>query len=61
MRYTPDINSTELATRLRKQHDVLIVPGDHFQMDRYLRIGYGGDPLPLDEALQRIGECLRAI
>jgi aspartate/methionine/tyrosine aminotransferase len=50
-----------LATRLRKQHDVLIVPGDHFQMDRYLRIGYGGDPLPLDEALQRIGECLRAI
>ena len=61
MHYTPPINSTEFATRLRKQHDVLIVPGDHFQMDGYVRIGYGGDPLQLDEALQRTGECLRAV
>jgi len=61
MHYTPAINSTELATRLRKRHDVLIVPGDHFQMDGYVRIGYGGDPLQLDEALQRTGECLRAV
>lgn len=59
--YTPAINSTELATRLRKRHDVLIVPGDHFQMDGYVRIGYGGDPLRLEEALQRTGECLRAV
>lgn len=59
--YVPTINSTELATRLRKQHDVLLVPGDHFKMDGYVRIGYGGDPRRLDEALQRTGECLRAV
>ena len=61
LRYTPTINSTEFATRLRKEHDVLIVPGDHFRMDGYLRLGFGGDPRQLEEALRRTGEALRAV
>jgi aspartate/methionine/tyrosine aminotransferase len=61
LKYTLAINSTDLATRLRKQHDVLIVPGDHFQMDGYLRIGYGGEAHRLEEALRRTGECLRTV
>lgn len=61
LRYRPALNSTELATRLRKQHDVLVVPGDHFQMDGYLRIGYGGDPRRLEEGLRRTGEFLRTL
>jgi aspartate/methionine/tyrosine aminotransferase len=40
-RYTMPINSTALATRLRDEESALIVPGDHFGMDGYLRFGIG--------------------
>ena len=43
---------------LRKEKDVLIVPGDHFGMDRYLRIGYGPEPAYLREALDLVHELL---
>jgi aspartate/methionine/tyrosine aminotransferase len=44
--------------RLRDERSVLVVPGDHFGMDGYLRIGFGGDPLVLTRALELIGEVL---
>ena len=43
-RYHHAINSTELVTRLRVEKSVLIVPGDHFGMDHYLRLGFGDNP-----------------
>ena len=43
VRYHHAINSTELVNRLREQKSVLIVPGDHFGMDGYLRIGFGDE------------------
>ena len=55
------INSSELAERLRREKSVLIVPGDHFSMDGYMRIGTG---LPTDyllEGLGRVDELLRKI
>jgi len=61
LRYRPAVNSTELATQLRKAHDVLVVPGDHFQLDRYVRIGYGGEKRLLEEGLRRTGEFLRTL
>jgi len=61
LRYQPRVNSTELATRLRKAHDVLVVPGDHFQLDGHIRIGYGGDKRLLEEGLRRIAEFLRTV
>ena len=33
----------QLIERLRDEHSVLVVPGDHFEMDGYLRIGFGTD------------------
>ena len=39
VRYNYRINSTELVTRLRDEKSVLVVPGDHFGMDGYLRLG----------------------
>ena len=30
-----------LVERLRDEQSVLLVPGDHFEMDGYLRIGFG--------------------
>ncbi len=58
VRYHPPINSTTFAKRLHTEHSVLVVPGDHFQMDGYLRIGYGGQAQVLEEGLRRIGSLL---
>lgn len=40
-RYALPINSTALVTRLRDEESALVVPGDHFGMDHYLRFGVG--------------------
>jgi aspartate/methionine/tyrosine aminotransferase len=58
VRYQHGINSTELVHRLREQKSVLIVPGDHFGMDGYLRIGFGDRPAYLREGLSRLRELL---
>ena len=58
VRYGYDINSTTLVERLRDERGVLVVPGDHFDMDRYLRLGFGSHPALLNGALDRIGELL---
>jgi hypothetical protein len=37
--------------------DLLVVPGDHFGMDGYLRIGFGPPVGELEEALGRLAEA----
>ena len=58
IRYQLDMNSTELTTRLRKEKSVLVVAGDCYGMDGYLRIGFGAEPEYLRRGLERIGEFL---
>ena len=53
-RYHHGINSSELVTRLRQEKSVLVVPGDHFGMDGYLRIGFGDEPSTLQAGLDRV-------
>jgi aspartate/methionine/tyrosine aminotransferase len=60
-RYQYPINSTELVTRLRDEKSVLVVPGDHFGMDGYLRLGYGDRPTHLREGLDRVHELLATL
>jgi len=61
VRYNYRINSTALVTRLRDEQSVLIVPGDHFGMDGYLRLGYGERPDYLREALDRVHALLSTL
>lgn len=61
MRYSHQIGSTALVERLRDERSVLVAPGDHFGMDGFLRIGFGGDPLALTRALDHIGEVLDTV
>ena len=42
-RYKLPISSTALFDRLRNEQSVLITPGDHFGLGRYIRVGYGYD------------------
>lgn len=58
MRYGHAINSTVLIERLRDEQSLLIVPGDHFDMDGYLRIGFGSNPEHLAGGLDRLGALL---
>ncbi|MFH1574735.1 MAG: aminotransferase class I/II-fold pyridoxal phosphate-dependent enzyme [Acidobacteriota bacterium] len=58
--YDLPLNSTELIERLLREKSVLVVPGDHFGMDRYLRIGYGPPPEYLREALELVHEVLES-
>jgi len=55
-RYRSPVNSSELAERLRRDHDVLIVPGDQFSMDHFIRLGFGPPRPDLIEALLRVRE-----
>jgi len=58
LRYPHDLRSVEIAERLRTEHSVLVVPGEFFEMDGCLRIGFGSDPEYLTSALTFIGEFL---
>jgi aspartate/methionine/tyrosine aminotransferase len=51
-RYDAPVGSTEFAEKLRVEKDVLVVPGDHFGMDHFVRIGFGN---PEDELLAALG------
>ncbi|HMD34137.1 MAG TPA: aminotransferase class I/II-fold pyridoxal phosphate-dependent enzyme [Vicinamibacterales bacterium] len=61
VRYRHPINSTELVTRLREEKSVLVVPGDHFGMDGYLRIGFGDEVDYLQQGLERLHQLLESI
>ncbi len=58
VRYNLAVNSTALIQRLLKEKSVLVVPGDHFGMDHYLRIGYGPPPDYLAQGLDLIHEVI---
>ena len=58
LRYHLDVNSTELTDRLRDEKSVLVVPGDHFGMDQFVRISFGLPHDYLMPALDRIHELI---
>jgi len=60
-RYSLDINSMDLIDKLRVEKSVLLVPGDQFEMDRYIRFGFGEKEDNLIKALDRVEEALEDI
>jgi len=54
VRYHFDMNSTEFTDRLREEKSVFMIPGDHFGMDRFVRISFGLPEDYLTPALDRI-------
>ncbi|HSL20417.1 MAG TPA: aminotransferase class I/II-fold pyridoxal phosphate-dependent enzyme [Vicinamibacterales bacterium] len=58
--YRYPINSTELILKLKDTHSVLIVPGDHFHMDGYFRLGFGSETDYLREGLKRLNALLES-
>jgi aspartate/methionine/tyrosine aminotransferase len=60
-RYSWPLNSTRLVERLRDEQSVLVVPGDQFGMDSFLRIGLGNEPQDLRAGLERIDRVLDSL
>ncbi len=59
-RYDLPVESGELAERLRSERSLLVVPGEHFEMEHYLRIGFGLPEDILRHALDRFTDTLVA-
>ena len=59
--YQMDINSTEYAHKLRTEQSVLIVPGDHYGMDNYLRFGIGSEANYLTEGLSLVSDSIQSL
>jgi hypothetical protein len=57
--YNIQINSTELVMKLLREQSVLLVPGDAFGVDGYLRIGYGSRDLA--DGLALVNNVLRSL
>jgi aspartate/methionine/tyrosine aminotransferase len=59
-RYDADIDCDDLAERLRAEQSVLIVPGSHFGLDRFVRFGIGIPTAQFEAALERVGRTLES-
>jgi aspartate/methionine/tyrosine aminotransferase len=58
VRYDAPIDSGTLAERLRTRQSVLVVPGAHFGLGRYMRLSLGVQPEYMTAALERIAREL---
>src|SRR5207247_3220903 len=58
LRYDLPIGSVALFDRLRREQSVLITPGAHFGIGRYIRIGYGDAAVRMEQGLARIDTTL---
>lgn len=54
VRYDLPMNSTELVHRIREEQSVLLVPGDVFGLDGYLRLGTGPETATIEAGLARL-------
>jgi aspartate/methionine/tyrosine aminotransferase len=61
LKYSMNINSTELSTKLREEKSLFIAPGDCFGMDHYLRIGLGSEKEYLLAGLNLFDDVLAEI
>ncbi len=61
IKYRLPIASVTLFNRLRLEQSVLITPGAHFGIGRYLRIGYGYDIGHIQQGLRRIDPVLQEL
>jgi len=61
VKYSLGIDSKDLAERLLREKSTLIVPGSHFGMEKYIRIGYGSPAHRLKAGLDRITDLINEI
>ena len=61
VRYRQTMSALDIVERLRADHGVLLVPGEHFGMPNHLRFGYGNEAHHLQKALAETERGLKRI
>jgi aspartate/methionine/tyrosine aminotransferase len=61
VRYRHAIPAAEIVEKVRAQHSVLLVPGEHFGMPGFLRFGFGDELKHFQEALAETERGLRRL
>ena len=61
IRCTGEVDTSALVEELRSNHDVLIVPGEHFGMKGYVRVGFGNSIEKLRNGLDALGAGFREV
>ena len=61
IRYHFEVNSTRLVERLALEKSVLIVPGDHFGIDHFVRVSFGLPHSYLRSALDRFHDMIEEL
>jgi len=60
-RYRHPTEALDLVERVRAEHDVLLVPGEHFGLRHHLRFGFGNEEHELRSALQALTPVFEAM
>ncbi len=60
VRYNMDINSTELVHKLREERSIMLLPGDVYGMDQYIRLGIGAPTHHIEEGLKHLADYARS-
>jgi aspartate/methionine/tyrosine aminotransferase len=61
VKYALPIAPVALFDRLREEKSVLITPGPHFEIGKYIRVGYGYEIEKLRKGLSKIDEVIGEI
>jgi len=61
LRYNAPINSTALCEKLISEASTYVVPGNHFGLDKHLRISFGLPKDFLNEGLARIERTVKSV
>ncbi len=59
VRYTMDINSSELVHKLREHRSIMLLPGDVYGMDQFIRLGIGAPTSHIEEGLKHLSDYVR--
>lgn len=54
VRYRHPLTALDLVERIRSEQDMLLVPGEHFDMPGHLRLGFGNEREELETALEQL-------
>jgi aspartate/methionine/tyrosine aminotransferase len=60
-RHHAALDGRELVERVRASEDVLLVPGEHFDLPGYIRFGFGNEQAQLSAALERVARGLGSL
>ena len=61
VRYRQGVGALDVVEKLRAEHSVLLVPGEHFGVPGHLRFGYGDELQHFQEALAETERGLKRI